>query len=127
MWLQAGIFSDAPRPSWGRWALFHFPFQLHAAWATAALVVNVNIVLVADAARAARGDLALFAAVLSLVRRPIPTRASPQQSAPVSFHLGPCECPSGRAGPGRAVAPRRPQPPSPNGSPPTPPPTHQTR
>jgi len=54
MWLQAGIFSDAPRPSWGRWALFHFPFQLHAAWATAALVVNVNIVLVADAARAAR-------------------------------------------------------------------------
>ena len=87
MWLQAGIFSDAPRPSWGRWALFHFPFQLHAAWATAALVVNVNIVLVADAARAARGDLALFAAVLSLVRRPAParahtrahTRVSPQQ------------------------------------------------
>mmetsp|Transcript_2102 Transcript_2102/g.5482 ORF Transcript_2102/g.5482 Transcript_2102/m.5482 type:complete len:328 (+) Transcript_2102:29-1012(+) len=67
MWLQAGIYSDAPRPSWSRWALFHLPFQLHAAWATAALVVNVNVVLVADAARAARGDLALFAAVLSLV------------------------------------------------------------
>ena len=27
MWLQAGIYSDAPRPSWSRWALFHLPFQ----------------------------------------------------------------------------------------------------
>ena len=54
MWLQAGIYSDAPRPSWNRWALFHLPFQLHAAWATAALVVNANVVLVADVARAAR-------------------------------------------------------------------------
>lgn len=67
LWLQAGIFSDAPRPSWSRWALFHLPFQLHAGWATAALVINVNVVFVADAARAARNDLALFAAVLSLV------------------------------------------------------------
>ena len=28
MWLQAGIYSDAPRPSWSRWALFHLPFQV---------------------------------------------------------------------------------------------------
>lgn len=67
LWLQAGIFSDAPRPSWRRWAFFHLPFQLHAGWATAALVVNVNVVLVADTARAARGDLALLFAVMSLV------------------------------------------------------------
>ena len=77
LWLQAGIFSDAPRPSWSRWALFHLPFQLHAGWATAALVINVNVVFVADAARAARNDLALFAAVLSLVRGLTNTNVSP--------------------------------------------------
>ena len=91
MWLQAGIYSDAPRPSWNRWALFHLPFQLHAAWATAALVVNANVVLVADVARAARGDLALFVAVLSLVRRPAHTRASPNHGPRVS--LGPAPGP----------------------------------
>jgi len=33
LWLQAGLLSDEPRPSWRRWALFHLPFQLHAGWA----------------------------------------------------------------------------------------------
>ena len=112
MWLQAGIYSDAPRPSWSRWALFHLPFQLHAAWATAALVVNVNVVLVADAARAARGDLALFAAVLSLVRRPAHTR-QPLTTAPDCLWALPL---APGPEPWRAVA-RGPLPPTPTATP----------